>query len=52
MPSDIDPEDVIDSLYGPIYYRLQMGTGPLSTAYVEGIFRRAMQGLGAKSKGP
>jgi len=48
MPSDIDPEDVIDILYGPIYYRLQMGTGPLSTAYVEGIFRRAMQGLGRR----
>jgi AcrR family transcriptional regulator len=48
MPSDIDPEDVIDILYGPIYYRLQMGTGPLSTAYVEGIFRRAMQGLGGR----
>ena len=29
-----------------IYYRLQMGTGPLSEAYVDGIFERAMKGLG------
>jgi AcrR family transcriptional regulator len=43
--SDLDPQDVIDILYAPIYYRLQMGTGPLSDAYVEGIFHRAMRGL-------
>jgi AcrR family transcriptional regulator len=48
MPSDVNPGDVIDILYGPIYYRLQMGIGPLSDAYVEGIFRQAMKGLGAK----
>jgi AcrR family transcriptional regulator len=49
MPPDINPDEVIDVLYSPIYYRLQMGTGPLSGAYVEGIFRRAMQGLGVKN---
>jgi AcrR family transcriptional regulator len=48
MPSDVNPGDVIDILYGPIYYRLQMGIGPLSDAYVEGIFLQAMKGLGAK----
>jgi AcrR family transcriptional regulator len=48
MPTDVNPGDVIDILYGPIYYRLQMGIGPLSDAYVEGIFRRAMKGLGVK----
>ena len=46
MPPDTNPDDVIDILYAPIYYRLQIGTGPLSSAYVEGIFRRAMKGLG------
>ena len=45
LRSDIDPADVIDLLYAPIYYRLQMGTGPLSEAYVERIFHRAMKGL-------
>jgi AcrR family transcriptional regulator len=48
IPADVDPAEAIDVLYAPIYYRLQMGTGPLSTAYVEGIFRRVMQGLGGK----
>jgi hypothetical protein len=45
LRSDIDPEDAIDLLYAPIYYRLQMGTGPLSDTYTDGIFDRAMQGL-------
>jgi len=45
LRADIDPEDAIDLLYAPIYYRLQMGTGPLSGAYIDGIFDRAMQGL-------
>jgi len=48
MPADVDPGNAIDILYGPIYYRLQMGTGPLSSVYVERIFRRVMKGLGAK----
>jgi AcrR family transcriptional regulator len=43
---DADPEMVIDLLYAPMYYRLQMGTGPLSEAYIDGIFRLAMAGLG------
>ena len=42
---DIDPEATIDLLYAPMYYRLQMGTGPLSDAYVDGIFDHAMEGL-------
>ena len=40
-----DPESVLDLLYAPIYYRLQMGTGPLSEAYIDGVFRLAMAGL-------
>ncbi len=35
----------IDLLYAPMYYRLQMGTGPLSDAYIDGIFDHAMAGL-------
>lgn len=45
LRADIDPEDAIDLLYAPIYYRLQMGTGPLSGAYIDRIFDRAMTGL-------
>jgi AcrR family transcriptional regulator len=42
---DIDPEAMIDVLYAPPYYRLQMGTGPLSNDYVDEIFAHAMKGL-------
>jgi AcrR family transcriptional regulator len=42
---DTDPDVLIDLLYAPIYYRLQMGTGPLSNAYVDEIFDHAMRGV-------
>jgi AcrR family transcriptional regulator len=42
---DADLETVIDMLYAPFYYRLQMGTGPLSNAFVDGLFDQVMQGL-------
>jgi AcrR family transcriptional regulator len=42
---ELTPDDVIDLLYAPIYYRLQRGTGSLSHAYIERIFHHAMQGL-------
>jgi len=41
----IDIETTIDLLYAPMYYRLQMGIGPLSEAYIDGLFHHAMQGL-------
>ena len=40
-----DPDAMIDLLYAPIYYRLQLGTGPLSDAYIDEIFDHAMRGL-------
>jgi AcrR family transcriptional regulator len=42
---NIDLETTIDLLYAPMYYRLQMGTGPLSEAYIDGLFQHAMNGL-------
>ncbi len=45
LRADIDPEAVIDLLYAPMYYRLQMGLGPLSESYIDGIFDLAMKGL-------
>ncbi len=42
---DADPNAIIDVLYAPMYYRLQMGTGPLSDAYIDEIFEHAMKGL-------
>jgi AcrR family transcriptional regulator len=42
---DIDPEAAIDMLYAPIYYRLQIGTGPISETYTDWIFEQVMRGL-------
>jgi len=47
---DIDLEATIDLLYAPMYYRLQMGTGPLSDAYIDEIFDYAMKGLLRRKK--
>ena len=47
LRSDIDPDAMIDLLYAPLYYRLQMGTGPLADAYVDEIFEHGMKGLDA-----
>ena len=40
-----DLNTMTDLLYAPIYYRLQLGTGPLSDAYIDEIFDHAMRGL-------
>jgi AcrR family transcriptional regulator len=45
---DADPNAIIDILYAPIYYRLQMRTGPLSDSYIDEIFEHAMAGLKAR----
>jgi hypothetical protein len=45
LRTDIDLEATIDLLYAPMYYRLQMGTGPLSDAYIDRLFDQAMDGL-------
>jgi AcrR family transcriptional regulator len=45
LRADADPDTMIDILYAPLYYRLQMGTGALSEAYIDEIFDHAMRGL-------
>jgi AcrR family transcriptional regulator len=44
---DIDIEAAIDSLYGPLYYRLQIGTGPLDNAFADTVFEQTISGLAA-----
>jgi AcrR family transcriptional regulator len=51
LRSDIDLETTIDLLYAPMYYRLQMGTGSLSDAYIDQVFNHVMEGL-LQRKGP
>jgi AcrR family transcriptional regulator len=45
LRKDANPDAIIDILYAPIYYCLQMSTGPLSSAYIDAIFHHAIQGL-------
>jgi AcrR family transcriptional regulator len=40
LRADSDIELLIDMLYGPIYYRLLLGTGSLSSAFVEQLYER------------
>jgi hypothetical protein len=37
--------DSVDALYGGLYYRLMIGSGPLSDACVRGIFSAVLDGL-------
>jgi AcrR family transcriptional regulator len=45
LRKDVNPEMMIDLLYAPIYYRLQMGTGPLSSVYIDELYDHAMKGV-------
>jgi Tetracyclin repressor-like, C-terminal domain len=51
LRDDIDLETTTDMLYGPLYYRLLVGTGEIDDAFTDGLFRQLLQGTrGAKSK--
>ncbi len=41
----IDIEAAIDLFYAPLYYRLQIGSGPIDDAFTDKIFAMALQGL-------
>src|ERR1700723_958908 len=42
---DIDLDQALDALYGWLYYRLMIESGPLSDACVRGIFSAVLDGL-------
>jgi AcrR family transcriptional regulator len=42
--AEVDSELLVDSLIGPIYYRLLMKTAPLTEAYVDQLFAQLMLG--------
>lgn len=48
LRAEIDLEVAIDLFYGPIYYRLQIGTGPIDETFTDEVFARAMEGLRAR----
>jgi AcrR family transcriptional regulator len=51
LRDDIDIEAAIDMLYAPIYYRLQIQTGPITEKFVDGVFGQVMAGLRSNGKG-
>ncbi len=45
LRKDIDVDAAVDQLYAPIYYRLMIGTGPLTDRYADTIFAQVVRGL-------
>jgi AcrR family transcriptional regulator len=45
---DLDPEVAVDSLYGPIYYRLLVGHAPLEEGFADALADHVFTGLGAR----
>ncbi len=46
LPSDTDPDFVLDALYSPLHFRLLAGHGPLSTVFSDGLVELVFDGLG------
>jgi hypothetical protein len=43
LPVATDPDVLLDALYGGLYYRLLIGRGSLSDAYVEAVWRTVLR---------
>jgi AcrR family transcriptional regulator len=48
--SDADPEIAIDALWGGMYYRLQVGHGAITNAYIDALFETVISGLRTTGK--
>jgi AcrR family transcriptional regulator len=48
LREDLDPEVAVDSLYGPIYYRLLVGHAPLEEAFADALADHVFAGLSAR----
>jgi AcrR family transcriptional regulator len=46
MRDDIDPDIVLDLIYGPVFYRLLIGHAPVGEAFLTALVAEVMQGLG------
>lgn len=47
LRSDLELEAAIDLLYGALYYRLLLGSAPLSESFVDHIYRQFLAGHGS-----
>ncbi len=48
LREDLDPEVAVDSLYGPIYYRLLVGHAPLKEDFADALADQVFAGLSAR----
>jgi hypothetical protein len=44
LHAEVDSDLLVDSLFGPIYYRLLIKSAPLTEAYVDQLLAQVMQG--------
>jgi AcrR family transcriptional regulator len=45
LATEIDPEVLLDALYGPLYFRLLLGHAPLTPRYADHLVALVMKGL-------
>ena len=45
LPPDLDRNMLLDALYGPLYFRMLVGHGPLSTAFVDNVCDAMLGGV-------
>lgn len=48
LPPELDRNLLLDTLYGPLYFRMLVGHGPLSAAFVDGVCDAVMDGFATK----
>lgn len=47
LPEKVDRNLLLDSLYGPLYFRMLVGHGPLNAAFVDGVCDTVVDGITA-----
>jgi AcrR family transcriptional regulator len=50
LRNDFDIDTAIDLLYGAIYYRLLLGTGPLDERFIENTYQQFVAGHGSHAR--
>jgi AcrR family transcriptional regulator len=45
LKPDVDLESLVDLLYGPIYYRMQIETGPITDRFTDGVLNKVLEGV-------
>jgi len=52
LRDDFDIDTAIDLLYGAIYYRLLLGTGPIDEKFIENTYQQFLAGHGSHARPP